>query len=329
MAQQLDVRTAFLHGDIDGDIFVDAAEGVTLCSDDQMLKLQKGLYGLRQAPGLWYNNCKTVMSSISFKRLLSEDCVFRRDDVWILLYVDDIVLIGKNGSELESVKSNLRQFIELKDMGSLCLFLGVLIVRDEKGAWLSQRHYISQLLKKFGMKSCKTVLTPMVQGAMNCFADAESSPTDKTKFQELLGSLLFISTKTRTDISAAVSILCRYTSNPREVHWNALKRILRYLRVTIDFCLPLRADDDTVLRAFCDVDWANDRDDRRSRSGILLQLGCTTIAWKTRKQSTVALSTTEAEFVALSDGYKANHFVTGSVERTRLPTEHRHSGHGR
>ena len=302
--QQMDVRTAFLHGEIDSDVYITAPDGLDLCESDKVLKLRRGLYGLKQAPRLCHDKWQSVMDMMGFDKFVSDECVYRRGTVWLLLYVDDIVVIGSEEKDVSHVKTELKTHLDVKDLGTLRSFLGVLFVRDEYGAWLSQMPYISQVLEKFGMSNCKPVTTPMCEGALKDMSNGDHSLSDKSSYQELLGCRLFIATRTRPDITPAVSILCRYTSKPNQVHCICLKRILRYLQGTKSFALRISAEEDDVLIAFCDADWAGDRVDRRSTTGVLLQLGQSTNIWKSVKQNTVALSTTEAEFVALSEGKK-------------------------
>ena len=204
----------------------------------------------------------------------------------------------------KDVKHELIKHLDVKDLGSLKSFLGVLFGRDSDGGWLSQQHYITQVLHRFGMLNCKPVATPMCSGALKDIFQTESVPADRAVYQELIGGLLFIATRTCPDIAAAVSILCQFSCAPTETHWTCLKRILRYLRGTKGHALPLYTGNEQDLVAFCDADWAGDRVDRRSTTGIVLQFGKRTVAWKALKQSSVALSTTEAEFLALSEGTK-------------------------
>ena len=301
---QMDVRTAFLHGKIDTDVYIRAPDGLTLCNDGQMLKLQRGLYGLKQAPRLWQEKWMSVMNKMGFRPLLSDPCVYRRDNILLLLYVDDIIVMGPVASEIESVKEQLKSHLDVKDLGTLRSFLGVMFSRKSSEAWLSQSHYISKVLRNFGMSSCKPVTTPMREGSLKELSEIKSKEVDRLRYQELLGCLLFISTRTRPDISASISILCRYAANACEIHWIALKRVLIYLQGTITYALRISAVDDQTLVAYCDADWAGDRSDRKSTTGVLLRLGSSSLTWKSMKQTSVALSTTEAEFIAMAEATK-------------------------
>ena len=181
--QQLDVRTAFLHGNIDKDVYIKPANGVQLCKEGQVLNLQRGIYGLKQAPPLWHEKWESLMDQMGFITLLSDDCVYSREGVWFLLHVDDIVVIRLDDKQVCAVKLELMCYLDVKDMGNLGSFLGVMFVRDGNGAWLSQQHYISEVLERFGMSSCKDVLTPLCEGALRDFSEEKRVHSDLRLYQ--------------------------------------------------------------------------------------------------------------------------------------------------
>lgn len=177
-------------------------------------------------------------------------------------------------------------------------------MQDTEGIWLSQRHYIIAVLKRFVMSSCKAVSTPMGEGALKDIAESDSPATDRETYQEPLGCLLFLSTRTRPNITASVGILCSYSSNPQQVHLGCTKK---------NPSVPERnqrprpqgfCSDEPVLKAYCEADLAGDRTDRKSSTGTLFQLGRASVAWRSLMQGAVALYTTEAEFVSLGEGTK-------------------------
>ena len=169
--------------------------------------------------------------------------------------------------------------------------------RDDKFLWLSQILYISQILDRFGMANCKSVTTPM---CTNQFLVEGEKNAELTLYQYIVGPLLYASTRTRLDISAAVGILCRHMADPKTSHLIAAKRVLRYLQCTRDYALRIGPEDKT-LTVYSDADWAGDRVDRKSTSGILIKLGGAAIHWKSAKQDAVALYTCESEFFAASE----------------------------
>ena len=300
--EQLDVKTAFLHGDIDKEVFVLPLKELKICPPGKVLRLHKGLYGLKQSPELWNDKWKDEMSILKFRSINSDSCVFRRGSLWLLLYVDDIVVISPSQKDLDGLKTEISRHVDVKPMGTFGQFLGVTFIGDQNGAWLSQAQYTSQVLNRFGMENCKPVKTPMV---VKGSAQEDSSSADKQLYQEIIGSLLFLSTRTRPDISAAVGLLCRHSSSTSSKNLTAAKRVLRYLQGTKTVSLRLsKTGSKPTLRAFSDADWAGDRGDRKTTSGSQLMFSNSSIAWRTLKQSVTALSSTEAEFIAASETWK-------------------------
>ena len=301
---QMDVKTAFLHGKIDEDVYVTPPEGMDIFEDHEVLKLQRGLYGLKQAPRLWNERWREVMEALGFQMLTSDNCAFKRDSTLVLLYVDDIIIISPALQEVTLVKTQLSGHLDVKDMGALHFFRGINFCRHEEGAWLSQEAYTKEVLRRYGMSNCKPMATPMIEiGTAQRTNGDTSALSDSHQYQEVIGSLLFLATRTRPDICAAVGILCRYTSAPTAENWVQLKRVLRYLRATTKYGLRIWISSEPLV-AYCDADWGGCRTDRKSTTGYLMTLGGSCISWRTMKQKCIALSTTEAEFIAMSEAAK-------------------------
>ena len=244
--------------------------------------------------------------------------------MWLLLYVDDVIVMGKELSEICIVKRELSELLEMKDLGELGSFLRVRFTQDEGGAWFSQNYYCEQVLQGFGMTSCKPVSTP---ACIDIETIEVSGPCDASQYQEIVGSFLFLSTRTRLDISVAVNLISRHNANPTDANMISAKRVLRYLRGTTGFALKLETSGEE-LQAFSDADWASDRKDRKSTSGVLLQIGGTSVVWKSGKQSCTAISSTESEHFALSETCKEiiwmrallTDLTEGEVVSRALPT---------
>lgn len=300
--RQLDVKTAFLHSEIDEEVYIEPQTGlellsIQLCNANQVLQLMKGLYGLKRAPKIWNDKWNAIMKLLKFEPLKSDPCIFRREDTWILLYVYDILVISAAAEDIDATVVELNQHIDVNDLGNLHQFLGVRFVKDGRYGWLSPGSYARNILERFGMQDCKPVNTPM--SAPVATSDT-SARADQTLFREMLGSLLFLSTQTRPDISTTVGLLSRHASNPRALHMVGLKRILRYLKRTIDFGLHMSVKGERMV-AFADADWGGDATDRKSTSGHLIQVGGCTVLQRTRKQNIVTMSTAEAKFMSPSD----------------------------
>ena len=201
---------------------------------------------------------------------------------------------------MESVKRKCSTHVEIKDLGVVRQFLGDSVQFSNNCAWLSQEHFTRQILIRFEMDKCNAAPTPMVHTTAQ-YGIGSTKPFDRMRYQELLGALLFLSARTRPDIALAVGILCRHSSAPTEGHWTALKRVLRYLKGTSSFSLLLQRTEAPKVVGYCDADWAGEILSRRSTSGTLLQLRSSVIDWRTLKQKCVALSSTEADHLAISE----------------------------
>jgi hypothetical protein len=216
---------------------------------------------------------------------------------FLLLYVDDIVLTGNTPSFLHQLIVNLSQVFELKDMGTLSYFLGLQIQRSTTGLTVTQTKYATNLLTKHNMVHCSPCKTPCVPNVR--LSSTSGQPlTDIHAYRSLVGALHYL-TFTRPDISFAVHQVCQFMNAPTDIHLTAAKRILRYLRGTLDHGLHYTSGP-ISLSAFSDADWAGDPNDRRSTSGMLVFLGSNPITWSTKKQLTVSRSSTEAEYRALA-----------------------------
>lgn len=215
------------------------------------------------------------------------------------VYVDDIVVAYKSGERLKEFKQGLCKKFDVKDLGRLHYFLGMKVIQDElsDNVWIGQSAYVC---KVFGMQDAKSVVTPVDISAKLVKAVEDDVMFDKGVYQSAVGSLLYLSTGTRPDIAFAVGNVARFSANPTNRHWTGIKRILRYLKGTPDLGLYYSRNSDEDMIGYSDSDWAGDLDDRRSVSGYMFKLCGAPISWRSKKQTSVALSTAEAEYVALS-----------------------------
>ena len=229
-----------------------------------------------------------------------------------MLYVDDILLIIADTTALESTKKRLKSKLDVKDMGQLSEFLDVKLSWSNCTLYLSQEGYVENVLGRFGMAKCKSVATPMCRLPFS--STVADCLVDKTKYQELIGSLLFFSTRMRPEICVAINLLCRHASDPKSCHLVSAKRCLRYLQATRNYGLTLKPRDGSLV-GFSNSDWGSGCVDRRSTRGLLLQLNGSSVLWKSKKKLFVALSTSEAEFVSASEMCKdilwIRHFLEG------------------
>ena len=313
-AHQMDVKTAFLNGAIDYEIYMKQPDGHEVQGKENLVcKLKKSLYGLKQAGRTWYERINSELERMKFTRLQTEHCTYIKQTnesiVVIGLYVDDLVLISNSLDELSTIKKQLAAIFEMKDLGNAKFVLGIKIERDRtnKTLSISQSEYINNVVRKFGMEdSRRETYTPMNPGMRlvksGLFGEDESKSVDATQYQAAVGSIMYAMLGTRPDIGFSISRLAQYSNDPREQHWNAVKQLVRYLATTANYCLTYKGGGNNTtepeLTVYTDSDWAADYDTRRSTTGYLFQLAGGAISWKSKRQPTVALSTTEAEYMA-------------------------------
>ena len=220
----------------------------------------------------------------------------------VAVYVDDIVLAGRSDERMTEVKKALAKQFEVKDMGELHYFLGVKIIQDPKSGevWIGQPAYTKSVLQKFGMENAKTVNTPVDTSMKLVKGMKDSESVDQGLYQSAVGSLLYLSGGTRPDITYAVSKVAKYCAEPTKQHWLAVKRIMQYLKRTLNSGLLYSRDGSKDCVGYSDADWGGEIDDRKSTSGYLFQIGGTAISWRSKKQTCVAVSTAEAEYMALA-----------------------------
>ncbi|RVW22370.1 Retrovirus-related Pol polyprotein from transposon TNT 1-94 [Vitis vinifera] len=324
---QMDVKTAFLNGDIDETIYMVQPENfVSEDSKNMVCKLTKSIYGLKQASRQWYFKFHQIIVSYGFEANLMDECVYHKFSgskyIFLVLYVDDILLATNDISILHDTKRFLSKHFEMKDLGDASFVLGIQIHRDRSRGilGLSQRTYIDKVLQRYGMQNSKPGDTPVAKGdkfSLNqCPKNSlESQEMQKIPYASAVGSLMYAQVCTRPDIAYIVGMLGRYLSNPGMDHWRAAKRVMRYLQRTKEYMLTYRRLDQLELIGYSDSDFAGCQDSRRSTSGYIYLLAGGAISWRSAKQTLVTSSTMEAEFVACyeasNQGIWLRNFVTG------------------
>ncbi|XP_023771562.1 uncharacterized mitochondrial protein AtMg00810-like [Lactuca sativa] len=302
---QLDVNNAFLYGDLSEDVYMSQPEGYHSKGDIRVCKLIKSLYGLKQAPRKWNEKLSHSLSIFGFKQSMNDYSIFVRNHentiVILLVYVDDIIITGNSNAELENVKKFLKSQFFIKDLGELKYFLGIEVIKTDKGICLNQRKYCLELLHEFGMLGCKPVKTPLETNLVlkrESDLDKSDCVVNITEFQKLIGKLIYL-TKTRPDISYAVHILSQYMHKPHKSHLKVAFRLLRYLKNCPGKGVHITKDNSLNITAYVDADWAKCLFSRRSVTGFLVYFGNSLVSWKSKKQSTVSRSSTESEYRAL------------------------------
>uniref|UniRef100_A0A2N9GH75 Reverse transcriptase Ty1/copia-type domain-containing protein n=1 Tax=Fagus sylvatica TaxID=28930 RepID=A0A2N9GH75_FAGSY len=302
--RQIDIQNAFLHGHLSEDVFMAQPPGYQHPSyPNHVCKLKKAIYGLKQAPRAWFSRLSSQLLQLGFHGSLSDSSLFiyksKSFTMFILIYVDDIIITCSNPTEIDELLLLLQSDFAVKNLGKLHYFLGVEVIPNAHGAFLSQQRYILDLLKRTKMIDAKPVSSPMASTTSLTAHEGESF-SDVTLFRSTVGALQYLSL-TRPDIAFPVNKLSQFMHKPTVIHWQSAKRLLRYLKQTLHFGLQIYRSSCNTLQAFSDADWAGSRDDRRSTGSFCIFLGNNLISWSCRKQATVARSSTEAEYKALAN----------------------------
>ncbi|RVW98877.1 Retrovirus-related Pol polyprotein from transposon TNT 1-94 [Vitis vinifera] len=281
---QMDVKTAFLNGNLDEDIYMEQPEGFAKKGNEHLVcKLKKSIYGLKQASRQWYIKFNNTITSFGFKENIVDQCIYLKVSgskfIFLILYVDDILLASSDLGLLRETKEYLSKNFHMVDMGEANYVIGIEIFRDRSRGvlGLSQKGYIDRVLERFNMQSCSSGIAPILKA---------------------VGSLMYAQTCTRPDISFAVGMLGRYQSDPGFEHWKAAKKVMRYLQGTKDYMLTYKRSEQLEVVGYSDSDYGGCLDSLKSTSGFVFMLANGAISWKSEKQSITASSTMEAEFVA-------------------------------
>ncbi|KAK5666022.1 hypothetical protein QVD99_8737 [Batrachochytrium dendrobatidis] len=301
-----DANNAFLNGVITEDLYIELPEGynnnINKDSGRTVGKLQKALYGLKQSPHKWNEILVQECTNLGFIQCISDPCIMIKRDqhlfVMIAIYVDDILFVGNNRPYLDEAKKDLFKVFSMKDLGPIHTCLNIRVIRDRqnKRISVSQEHYLKEVLTRFNMTDCKPACTPFDPGIVLTPA-LETENTTDAPYREAVGSLMYAMVATRPDLGAAIGLVSRYLHKSNDSHWTAVKRILRYVKHSISYSLVLGGDSPT-LTGYCDADWAGDVDSRKSTSGYAFFIGNGCISWRSTKQTSVAVSTMEAEYIA-------------------------------
>ena len=336
--QQMDVETAFLNARLTEEVYIEIPQGVQIDTPYNCLKLNRALYGLKQSPRAWYEDIQKALHSRNFKCMQNENCLFFKHTIHsliiIALYVDDLIIAGAT-TDVNEVKHFLNSRYIMKDLGQVHHILGCEVIRDSNTntLFLTQRRYILSTVKRFlnttDLHKVGLNASPMEASIPLRMVDIDESPESQNQmksipYREAIGSLLWLVAGTRADIAFAVQTCAKFSCKPHMKHWKAVLRIFRYLHRTINYGLAFRSspyvlpdqkifkscttptftlenhpDMNSTIEGFSDSDWGRDPDTRRSVSGYLMFLNGSLISWGSRRQQSVALSSMEAEYMAL------------------------------
>ncbi|GJW20083.1 retrovirus-related pol polyprotein from transposon TNT 1-94 [Tanacetum coccineum] len=279
---QMDVKTAFLNGELNEVVYVSQPEGIFDPDlPTHVYRLKKALYGLKQAPCTWYDKLSRFFMSTGFSKGVVDPTLFTRKIgkhiLLVQIYVDDIIFASTNPKSCEIFANEMSSTFKMSMMGQMSFFLGLQISQNPRGIFINQSKYALEILKKYGLDSSASVDTPMVE-KMKLDEDRQGKLVDPTRFRGMVDSLMYLSAS-RPDIVFAVCMCARYQAKPTEKHLHAIKRIFRYLKGTIHMGLWYPKDSGFALRAFADADYAGCQDTRRKAEYIALSGCCAQILW--------------------------------------------------
>uniref|UniRef100_A0A2N9F1H7 Reverse transcriptase Ty1/copia-type domain-containing protein n=1 Tax=Fagus sylvatica TaxID=28930 RepID=A0A2N9F1H7_FAGSY len=302
VVHQMDVKIAFLNGNLDEEVYMNQPEGFVLLGNERKVcKLVKSLYGLKQAPKQWHEKFDTVILANSFKHNGADKCVYFKFTVEygviVCLYVDDMLIFGTNMLGVCETKKYLASMFKMKDLNEADTILGIKVKRHSEGYALCQNHYIEKVLLKYKHLNVKEVNTSfdsnhkLVENTRRAIAQLE--------YASVIESMMYAMHCTKPDVAFAVNRLSRYTNSPSVEHWKAIARVLGYLKKTKDLGLYYSGYP-AVLEGYSDANWITSVGDNKSTSGWIFTLGVGAISWASKKQSCIFHSIMESEFIALA-----------------------------
>lgn len=301
LVHQMDVQNAFLHGDLEEEIYMKLPQGFTGSDPTKVCRLKKSLHGLRQSPRCWYAKLAEVLTKFGFSHDYADHSLFSKIRgsicLHILVYVDDFIIACNDATALQEFQDYLGKCFRMKDLGKLKYFLGIEVSRNDSGFYLSQRKYPLDIISEAGLLGAKPCYVPLELNQK--LLEAEGPPANAQQYRRLVGRLIYLTT-TRPDLGYVVHILSTFMQKPLLPHWEAALRVVRYLKGSPGQGILLKANDSLQISAYCDFDWSSCPVSRRSLSAYIIFVGDSPVIWRAKKQDAVSLSSAEAEYRAMS-----------------------------
>ncbi|KAJ4796665.1 Retroelement pol polyprotein-like [Rhynchospora pubera] len=300
---QMDVHNGDLHGDLHEEVYIRLPPGFAPSQAGKVCRLRKSIYGLRQAPRMWFSKLRVALKTYGFVQSKADYSLFtcRKGNSFlaILIYVDDLVITGDDSGAIKDFKQYMSKVFHMKDLGVLKYFLGIEIARGPAGLFLSQRKYALDMLAECSLLGAKPAATPLEQNHRLTESTSEKLK-DPERYRRLVGRLIYL-TITRPELCYSVHTLAQFMHDPLEAHYEATLTVMRYLKGNPGQGIVLCADDGLQLNGYCDSDWASCPTTRRSLTGYFVMLGGSPISWKTKKQPTVSHYSAEAEYRSMAN----------------------------
>ncbi|KAK2976864.1 hypothetical protein RJ640_009315 [Escallonia rubra] len=299
---KMDVHNAFLHGDLQEEVYMKLPPGFRVTIPGKVCRLRKSLYGLKQAPRCWFAKLSAALKEYGFQQSYSDYSLFTLQrgvvQVNVLVYVDDLIIFGNNHAAIQRFKTYLSECFHMKDLGALKYFLRVEVTRGPEGIFLCQRKYSIDIISEVGLLGAKLASVPLEQNHWLALATGRLID-DPERFRRLVGHLIYLCF-TRPELSYCVHALSQFMQQLREEHWEAALRVVRYLKGNPGQGILLSNECNLRLHGWCDADWSGCPLTRRSLTGWIIFLGTSPISWKTKKQHTMSRSSVEAEYRSMA-----------------------------
>ncbi|XP_019092352.1 PREDICTED: uncharacterized protein LOC109129155 [Camelina sativa] len=303
---QMDVNNAFLHGDLDEEVYMKLPTGFRHTHPGKVCHLRKSLYGLKQALRSWFKKLSDSLLRFGFVQSYDDYSLFSYSrggiELHVLVYVDDLVICGNDAYMLRQFKDYLSRCFSMKDLGKLKYFLGIEMSRASDGIFISQRNYALDIVSDYDLADSRFAFTPLEKNH-GLAKDDGPLPLDPKRYRRLVGRLLYL-LHTRLELCYSVHVLSQFMKTPREAHWDAALRVVRFLKGVPAHGILLNADKDLTLTVYCDSDWSSCPLTRRSLSAYVVFMGSSPISWKTKKQDTVSHSSAETEYRSMAVALK-------------------------
>ncbi|SGZ07892.1 BQ5605_C030g10749 [Microbotryum silenes-dioicae] len=322
---QADVDKAYLHGVLEEEIYMRVPTGIE-GYEGKCLRLHRSIYGLKQAGRVWNDTINATLASLGYRRLACDECIYRHEDAggdhYIALYVDDLLFFGPDLGEIDRVLDQLDTLYGVKRLGPAEWVLGVQVVRhDDGGISLLQRQYLLDVLARFNMSDCNPCKSPM-EANLQLSPEPDTDSADNAIYRSMIGSLMYAVVATRPDLAHSVGYLSRFVGKAGDTHLEAAKRVLRYIKGSLDLGIHYTRTSAPLLgyKGYSDSDWGSDMQTSRSTMGYLFKLAGGAISWSSRLQPRVACSSTEAEYLGLSHAAKEAVFLRSLLTELGLDT---------
>jgi hypothetical protein len=315
--KQWDVKSAFPNANLKEKVYIEQPMGfIDPEKPDWVYQLNRALYGLKQSGREWELHLKGLLEARGLYPLKTDQSIYlnKTGDLILMAYVDDLIVLSPKNDKIKSLYNQLAQSIELKDLGNIDEFLGIKIQRNREKRTISldQRHYIDKILIKFGHQSrdkkAQKTRSPIPIGAKIEPLDETQDPEVTRKYQQQIGALMYLTTKTRPDLAFSIGYLARYMSNPGPAHFKLLDKVWEYLANTPSLGLWNHSNSNSI-ECYVDADWGGDIGTRRSTTGYIFLFRGTPISWNSKLQRTVALSSCEAEYMAIKEAIKEQQYI--------------------